>query len=144
MKSVVTKKTDIQNSSFSHIANAPHRKVFNFTILLSGFLLRFWLRQLVDPSLLYVPQRTMRIEPEQPRTNSFSTCRKIPRPLITPIISLEKWRRGELFAGGGLEFIAFHTKFFLAFEVQCLTYSLGELEMFLLLLSTAMLLLTLY
>ena len=111
MKSVVTKKSDIQNSSFSHIANAPHRKAFNFTIRLSGFLLRFWLRQLVDPALFYVPQRAMRIEPEQPRTNCFSTCRKIPRPLITPIISLEKWRSGELFAGGGLEFIAFHTKF---------------------------------
>lgn len=67
----------------------------------------------------------MRTEPEQPRTNSFSTTGKILRPLVTPVISLEKWRSGEHFAGGWL------------------TYSLGELEMFLLLLSsTAMLLLT--
>ena len=65
----------------------------------------------------------MRTEPEQPHTNSFSTTGKILRPLVTPIVSLEKWER---FAGGWL------------------TYSLGELEMFLLLLSfTAMLLLTL-
>ena len=37
-----------------------------------------------------------------------------------------------------------HKVHLLAFEVQSLTYSLGELGMFLLLLSTAVLLLTLY
>lgn len=111
MKSVVTKKSDIQNSSFSHIANVPHRKALISPSSSQVFSWDFWLRQLVEPALFCVPQRAMRIEPEQPRTNSFSTCRKIPRPLITPIISIEKWRSGELFAGGALEFIPFHIKF---------------------------------
>lgn len=109
---------------FQPHCNCTIQEGFNCTTLLSRFLLRFWLRRLLDPALFCVPQRAVRTEPEQPHVNSFSTTGKILRPLVTPVVSLEKWRSGKHFAGGWL------------------TCSLGELEMFLLLLSsTAVLLL---
>lgn len=69
-----------------------------------------------------------------------------PRPLITPIVSQEKWRRGGALDGGGRGIHPIPHKFQCRpFKIQSLTYNLGQLGTFLLLLSsTAILLLRLY
>lgn len=119
MKRVVTKQKWYSECSFSHIANALHRKALISPSSSQIFSWDFWLRQPRGAcSFLCSLQRAMRIEPEQPHTNSFSTCRKILRLLIIPIISLENGKVGALCRQWAEIHPIPHKVHLLAFEVQ--------------------------
>lgn len=93
-----------------------------------------------DSALLCFPQRAVRTEPEQLHASAFSTTRKSPRLLV----SLDKWRREGLLSRSWAGIHAnLHTFQCPPFKVQSLTYSLEELAVFLLLLSSTVMLLLL-
>lgn len=109
---LVTERSDILISAFSHIASASSRKfsVHHRPRMFSP-----------DSALVCVPQRAVRVEAEPLHASPVSTTRKSSRLVIL----LEKWRtRGVLCRS----WAAIHP---IPHKVQSLTHSLEELEMFL-------------